>query len=551
MSIHVALNHRTSYKFDRFVSLSPHIVRLCPAPHTRTPILSRSLQIHPKEHFINWQQDPFSNYLARIVFPAKAKELIIEVDILAEMIVINPFDFFVEPDATDYPFKYEASLAQELKPFLEAQPMSPRMAAYLETFPRKKAQTNDFIVAVNRRVQDAVKYVIRLEPGVQTCDETLTLASGSCRDSAWLLVQVLRNLGIAARFVSGYLIQLTQDIKPIEGPGGPATDFTDLHAWTEAYLPGAGWVGLDPTSGLLAGEGHIPLACTAEPSSAAPVTGAVDECETEFEVSMSVTRIHEAPRVTKPYPEEIWSEINALGSVVEAQLKANDVRLTMGGEPTFVGIDHPDAPEWNTASVGPEKRTIAGALIKRLRKRFAPGGLLHYGQGKWYPGESLPRWAFGCYWRKDGEPIWHNPDLISDESKPASFTPARAQNFVHSLASRLQIDPKFAMPGYEDVWHYLLQERKLPADVDPLTNRLDDKEVRKRLAKVFDQGLETIIGYVLPLERRQMDQSLALGQRAVVLAPRTSVFDPGRFPHGIPAAVGIAALDAARSANVA
>src|SRR6266540_2601325 len=291
MPIHVALTHRTSYRYDRLVALSPHVIRLRPAPHTRTPILSYSLKVTPQKHFINWQQDPHGNYLARLVFPDQTRQLLIDVDLTAELSVFNPFDFFVEPSAETFPFEYEPSLKQELAPYLEQLPATPTLRASLAAVDRRKVRTIDFVVGLNRRLAQDIAYIIRLEPGVQTPEETLTCRSGSCRDTSWLLVQMLRHLGLAARFVSGYLIQLTPDVKSLDGPVGATHDFTDLHAWAEVYLPGAGWIGLDPTSGLFAGEGHIPLACTPSPSSAAPITGAVDECKAKFLHEIRVTRI--------------------------------------------------------------------------------------------------------------------------------------------------------------------------------------------------------------------------------------------------------------------
>src|SRR5579884_1541474 len=379
MGIHIALNHKTHYRYDRPVMHSPHIVRLRPAPHCRTPILSYSQRITPVKHFLNWQQDPFSNYLARLTIPEPTRELIVEIDLVAEMAVFNPFDFFLEPSAEQFPFKYEPWLRKELGPFLETPPCGPLLQEYISSISLSETRTVDFLVSLNQKLWRDVKYLIRLEPGVQDAETTLRLRSGSCRDSAWLFVQVLRQLGMAARFVSGYLIQLTPDIKSLDGPSGTEIDFTDLHAWTEVYLPGAGWVGLDPTSGLFAGEGHIPLACSPEPTGAAPVTGATDKCETEFAHDMKLARIYESPRVTKPYTDAQWTEIESLGRRIDAELKENDVRLTMGGEPTFISIDDMDGEEWNFAAVGPVKRRLSGELIRRLKGKFAPGGLLHYG----------------------------------------------------------------------------------------------------------------------------------------------------------------------------
>ena len=392
MSIRVALNHKTSYCYDRPIFLGPQTIRLRPAAHTRTPILSYSLRVSPEDHFLNWQQDPSGNYLARVVFSEKVSRFDVEVDVIAEMTVINPFDFFLEPEANEIPFTYDESLVEELSPYLIREEPGPLLRDFVASVDRTPRPTNDFLVELNQRLQREIEYVIRLEPGVQTCEETLERRRGSCRDSALLLVQILRHLGLAARFTSGYLIQLKPDVKPLDGPAGTDHDFTDLHAWTEVYLPGAGWVGLDPTSGLLAGEGHIPLACTPSPLSAAPITGSLEACETKFEFSMSVTRIHEDPRVTLPYSDTQWDTIQTLGEQIDQQLSAGDVRLTMGGEPTFVSVDDMQGDEWRTAAMGPHKRRLADNLLWRLFDRFGPGGVLHYGQGKWYPGEPLPRW---------------------------------------------------------------------------------------------------------------------------------------------------------------
>src|SRR5262245_26024625 len=320
MAIHAALSHRTDYRYDRPVALAPHIIRLRPAPHCRTPILSYSLKLTPANHFINWQQDPHGNYLARVLFPDKTTRLSIEVDLVAEMSVFNPFDFFLEPSAERAPLVYEAWLAKDLAPFLEVDPPGNALAAFLATIDRRPTRTIDFLVDLNRRLSREITYIIRLEPGVQTPAETLACRTGSCRDTGWLLVQLLRHLGFAARFVSGYLIQLAPDVKSLDGPSGAAADFTDLHAWAEVYLPGAGWVGLDPTSGLLAGEGHIPIAATPDPFSAAPVTGSLDECEAVLTHEMHVRRIYESPRVTRPYTDQQWAHIAALGEQVDRDL---------------------------------------------------------------------------------------------------------------------------------------------------------------------------------------------------------------------------------------
>ncbi len=511
MTIRVAINHRTTYQFDRRTKLNPHILRLRPAPHSRTKIHSYSLKVLPKDHFINWQQDPFGNYLARLVFSEASNVLDIHVEVIADLDVINPFDYFIEEYAKTFPFTYPDELSQGLKPYLEKIPAGEKFAQWIDSIPKEASNTNDFLVSINQKLEKEIEYGIRMEPGVQTPEETLTRLKGSCRDSAWLLVQIFRHLGLAARFVSGYLVQLTSDEKPLEGPDGPKQDFTDLHAWAEVYIPGAGWVGLDPTSGLFASEGHIPLACTPDPRTAAPIEGSTDLCEVAFSFSNQVTRIKEDPRVTKPYQAGEWGAILELGDQIDSALESKDVRLTMGGEPTFVSIDDRESNQWHTEALGTHKLALAKDLTLRLREQFAPNGLLHFGQGKWYPGEEIPRWALGCFWRTDGQPMWHNPNLLgfsrnSNNSEQPNFQMSEVFEFSSLLCGQLGIDSDYLIPAYEDAMYYLWKEQSLPANLDLEKADLKDDLARKRLARILSQGLDEAVGVVIPLRWCPSDQ---------------------------------------------
>ncbi|MCA0869427.1 transglutaminase family protein [Seohaeicola saemankumensis] len=510
MSIYASLYHLTHYRYDRPVTLSPQIVRLRPAPHSRTRVISHSLKVSPGGHFVNHQQDPYGNWMARFVFPEPVREFKIEVDLVADMTVYNPFDFFVEDSAEHWPFDYPADLKDDLVIYRTPEAEGPRLAQFIGSISFDQNRTVDFLVGLNARVSQEINYTIRMEPGVQTPEETLERGSGSCRDSSWLLVQVLRHLGFAARFVSGYLIQLKPDLKALDGPSGTDHDFTDLHAWVEVYIPGAGWIGLDPTSGLLTGESHIPLAATPHYRNAAPISGAASYAETEFSFDMKVDRVSEHPRITKPFSDEAWERLNATGHKVDAALAEGDVRLTMGGEPTFVSVDDFESGEWNTDAVGPTKRRLADALIRKLQKRFAPGGFLHYGQGKWYPGETLPRWTFSLYWRADGKSVWADETLVAREDQDTGATTEQSLQFLQTMAEKLGVESEFVAPAYEDPAEWIVKEGNLPENVTPENSKLKDPEERARIARVFARGLTEPAGHVLPIQRWQ---SKAAGHR--------------------------------------
>ncbi len=448
MTIRIALNHRSSYRFDRPVVVSPHLIRLRPAPHCRTPITAYSLRVAPDDHFINWQQDPQGNYVARLVFPERLSALEVEVDVIAEMTAINPFDFFLEPEAECVPFVYPEVLRSELEPYRRIEPVGSKTGRVLESVDRSQRKTIDFLVDLNCRLQQDVGYVIRLEPGVQTCDETLTLGTGSCRDSAWLMVQILRNLGMAARFVSGYLIQLVADQKPLDGPEGPSADFTDLHAWCEVFLPGAGWVGLDPTSGLLAGEGHIPLACTPEPASAAPITGATEICETQFDYTMAVTRIHEDPRVTKPYTEQQWQTIQAVGHQVD-QLFERRRRASDDGWRTDICFDrrHGRRRMADRGRGADETSRWRNDCCCGSRTGSHRAACCTSAKANGIRASQLPRWALSCFWRHDGEPIWRNAASVCRQCTGLRLQLRRSRNVYPRVVSPLGIGLSVRDPG--------------------------------------------------------------------------------------------------------
>ena len=494
----VLLQHRSRYEYGRPATLGTHTIRLRPASHSKAKVETYSLHVEP-ECKLRWQQDPANNYVAQLTFPAgrPVTALELRVELAVDVRPVNPFDFFVDPRAERVPFPYAHAIAPDLAPYLDptddAYAGGPLLRTFLDELPRE-GKTMDFLVALNTAVNRRLRYVIREEAGVWTPEQTLAEGRASCRDSATLLVAALRSRGLAARFVSGYLVQLTDEGMIPDAPRGVTHDVVDLHAWAEAYIPGGGWIGLDATSGLLCGEGHVPLACTARPAAAAPIDGTSDVLADRVSFEMNVKRLGHEPRPTAPFPEEVWTELIAAGDRTDAALAAARLELTVGGEPTFTSRLHPELPEWNTDALGDTKLEQGITLANALRARLAPGGLLLHRFGKQYPGESLPRWALEIVARRDGVPLARNRT-----PGPPRATLADAERFAQALAAQLRVPEESLQPAFEDPWHYVHEEALLPVGVDPLRADLKSPEERRRLARVLDRGLSKATGYVLPL----------------------------------------------------
>ncbi|ACY14596.1 DUF2126 domain-containing protein [Haliangium ochraceum] len=499
----IFVQHRTRYVFEQPASLGPHIVRLHPAAHTRAQVLSYNLDVDV-DCQMRWQRDPWGNRVARLTFAegCTTRTLTLTVDAAFDIHPVNPFDFFVDDRSAALPMHYPDGLDEELAPFLKPPEASPELSAFIEAQPATGGVV-DYMVELNRRVAERVSYVIRDEAGIQTSEETLTIGRGSCRDSARLLVDVLRARGIAARFVSGYLVQLKDEGFIPDLPRGVDRDVVDLHAWAEAYVPGAGWIGLDGTSGLMCGEGHIPLASTVMPALAAPVSGTASQPASSLEFEMHLGRIGHEPRPRVPYTEDTWQEMCRAGDAIDAAITGSGLALTCGGEPTFTSHEHAGEPEWQTEALGASKWGQGLRLANSLAERLGTGTLTMQRMGKHYPGESLPRWVLNLLWRADGQPVWRDAALLAREPDPqAPADLALAERFLRDLAERLGVVAPQLEPGYEDPWYAIETEQRLPDDVDPLAADLDDSETRRRLSRMLGHGLGQPVGYVLPLGRR-------------------------------------------------
>jgi|JI10StandDraft_1071094.scaffolds.fasta_scaffold16745_5 uncharacterized protein (DUF2126 family) len=498
------VRHHSRYEYPTPAALGPHVIRLRPCDHGRAAIETYRLEV-AGEHQLHWQRDPHGNHLARLTFRAgqRIPALDLTVELVLDLRAVNPFDFLVDPRCRTAPFAYPDGLAGELAPFLDradpAYALGPEASAFLSALPTD-GDVVDMVVAVTQAIAGRLRYVVREEPGVWTPEETVVAGRASCRDSAVLLVAALRARGLAARFVSGYLVQVADEGMLPDLPRGLDRDVVDLHAWAEVFLPGAGWIGLDATSGLLAGEGHLPLAATASPQAAAAIDGTADQRAAHVQFATSIERLGHEPRPTAPYPEAVWSELLAAADRADDALAAAGLTVTSGGEPTFTSREAPELPEWNAAALGPTKWRQGRRLADELAARLAPGAVILHRLGKQYPDEPLPRWSLDVCGRRDGATLWPTRSLTVDA------TPDGAARLAGALVDALELSTA-AQPVYDDPWPLLAGEAALPPDRPPPAAAdtgadLADAAARRRLARALDRGAGAPAGYVVPLARR-------------------------------------------------
>ena len=489
MSTRIALTHRMDLRFDRQVQLSTHWLRLRPAPHTKATLEAYSLKVEPDTSFLNWVRDPYENYLARLDLPEPVSGLGLVVEVIAELVPANPFNFLVEPYAFKYPFAYPSHHAKELAPYLRIGQQSPAVLAWLDGLTLAPGYITERLGELNLKLNKTFPATQDSRPGIVDLEAMLRQGRGSNSDLAWLLTLSLRSLGLAARFTSGYLAM------PASAEGG--VDMAKLHAWSEVYLPGAGWVGLDPSVGVFTAEGHIPLATAPEPLRTLPVVGYVEACQETFREDISLRRLLPKP-VSWPYGESQWADMQALGAKIDAESSAQAVDLSVAIDLAFVSAYYAGEPEWTTAALGPNKRQVAAELLDRLRKRLAPGGVLHLGQCDWYSGEAVPRWRLGSFFRADGVPVWRNPELLGFRQVSFPISPSDAKRFAELLAANLGIAPDFIQPAHEDGLHQLWTNRGI-FDYAPRAEDLREPARRHALAELLSQNQGEPTGFVLPM----------------------------------------------------
>jgi uncharacterized protein (DUF2126 family)/transglutaminase-like putative cysteine protease len=490
----IAITHRIDRSFSKTIELATHWVRLRPAPEAPARITAYSLQLEPLPHFVNWLRDPFENHIARLDLPEPLPYLNLAVEILAELEPKNPFDFLVEPYAAKHPFEYTEQQQKELAPYLALGELSARTRAFFETLKRAPVATiqrvSETVDTLMAAFPDFVPAPINSTQGPPDLEALFAKGTGSAWDLAWLFTLSLRELGLATRFVCGYHVQLAE--------AEDQHDSVRMHAWTQAFIPGAGWLGIDPSSGLFTNEMFIPLSSGADPTRVQPLVGTRAPCEESRVESLRVRRLAPAePRW--PFTETQWSDICALGAHVQRDLEEQRVFLSTGMNLSFVATGS-GSQEWHTHALGPEKLHMAEQLLTRLLQRTAAGAVQHVAQSEWFAGEGLPRWKLIGLARSDGHPVWRDPARSGStpDARTSDADLLGASDFANAFARALGVAPAYVTSAHEDPLHNMWRGQ-LPLDRIPTPSELDDPESRRKLAERFSQLADEPVGYVLPL----------------------------------------------------
>lgn len=498
MSTPVALIHHIEQAFGSRRTVPTHWLRVRPAPHTRPAVTAYTIQVDCQPHFLNWVRDPFENHVARLDLPEPVTGLALTVEILADLVPLNPFDFLTESEATRFPFEYAEQTRKELAPYLKIETPGARLSAWLKTLDHEPAYIVEKLGTLNQAVHQRVTSPglnwNPAFPGTEAAildgielDGVLETGGFTPWQAAWLLTLSLRHLGLAARFTSGYRIFL--DVSD------PASDTASLHAWSEVFIPGAGWLGLDPAAGMYTHEGYIPLASTPEPVRALPLTGL--DSRYPLQHTVKVRRLLPAT-LPNPYTEAQWADLNATGEQVNAVLAAQDIRLANAQTLSFVSPAHRYAPEWSTQALGQHKRQVAEELLQRLKRLWAAGAVIQETQGEWFGGETLPRWQLQVCFRSDGLPLWHHEDWHDIHALQEPLTAADLETFARSLTRNLQLSPDYLLPAHEDPLYELWRNRRT-LQFHPPAEALSDTTSRRQLADRLSETRCDPVAYVLPL----------------------------------------------------